>query len=345
MAIPGTPNNFYVQQGNNQVYLAWDISAGATSYSVQRSTDGVTFSALSTPVTNYYLDTSVTPNTQYFYQVASVNSDGTSPYTGAQAITPTGDGVMCLGQLRLEAQQRADRVNSDFVTVPEWNSYINQAAFELYDLLTTVYEDYYVNSCYFTTDGVTSQYTLPNGTNTFQDQDGNTITPSPFYKLLGVDLGITSSTNAWVTVKKFDFISRNRYVYPQLTSTYLGVFNLRYRVVGNTLMFIPTPSAGQKIRLWYQPRLTQLLQDTDTLDGVSGWTEYVIVRAAYLALAKEESDTTQMLLQLNALKQRIEDSAMNRDIGQPSTISDTRSRAEQWGAYGPAGGDGSYGGY
>lgn len=327
MAIPAIPSNVNLQQSNDQTYLSWDIVAGATSYSVQRSTDGVTFATLASPVPNEYLDTTVTNGVQYYYQVAATNSSGTSSYSQAQSVVPTLAGKNSLGQIRLMSQQRADRVNSPFVGLTEWNSYINQSAFELYDILTTLYEDYYVQDpLIFSTDGTTAQYDLPDD----------------FYKVLGVDLGLASNTNAWVSIPKFNFSARNNYIFPQLTSTYLGVFNLRYRLVGNTLMFIPTPSAGQSVRLWYVPRLVPLLKDTDILDGISGWIEYVITDAAIKALQKEESDTSVLMAQKQALLKRIEESAMNRDAGMPDTISDVRSRRDNWGQS-PTGG--AFGGY
>lgn len=315
MAIPGIPFNFAIQQGNGDVLLSWNIQAGATSYAIKRSTDGVTFSALATSAVNSYLDTTGTVGTLYYYQVASVNSDGTSSYTNAQSIVPTNTADLSLGQIRLMSQQRADRVNSNFVTMPEWNTYISQSYFELYDLLVTVYEDYFATSHSFTSDGSTYQFTLPDD----------------FYKLLGVDCGLPNSTNGFVTVSKFDFIDRNRYVYPSLTSTFLGVFNLQYRLFGNTLYFIPTPSSGQSLRMWYIPKLTQPLQDTDILKGVSGWTEYIIIDAAIKALQKEESDVTVLAAQKMAMMKRIEESAMNRDAGQPDTISNTRTASDRWG--------------
>lgn len=339
MAIPGIPSGFAVQQGDGRVFLSWDIVAGATSYNIQRSADGVTYATINTSLVNNYLDTSVLINTNYYYQVASVNGSGTSSYCSPLNIVATLSGKLCLGELRQRSQQRADRVNSSFVTMPEWNFYINQAYYELYDLLITCFEDYYVAPrLSFQTDGVTYQYDLPDGAN-------YTAAPA-LYKLFGVDLGLNDTQNAWVTLKKFDFISRNRYVYPQITSTFLGVFNLQYRLVGNTIMFIPTPAANQFVGLWYFPRLTTLLQDTDVMDGISGWTQYVIVRAAKYALDKEESDTSKLDQELLFLKARIEESATNRDAGQPDTISATRvwSDTNGWGG-GGFGYDGSSGGY
>lgn len=331
MAIPAIPTGFAVQQGDGRAFTSWSIVAGATSYSVQRSTDGITYSVVGSPTTPYYLDTTVTVNTNYYYQVASVNASGTSSYSSPMTVIPTLSGKLSLGEIRLRSQQRADRVNSNFVTMPEWNFFINQSYYELYDILITCYEDYYVAPRLAIVTTSASSYDLPTG--------ANYSSAPAFYKLFGVDLGLNSSTDAWVTLKKFDFISRNRYVYPQLTSP-IGYFSLEYRLVGSQIMFIPTPVSSQYFGLWYFPRLTTLLQDTDVMDGISGWTQYVIVRAAKYALDKEESDTQKLDSELMYLKQRIEESAMNRDAGQPDTISDTR-RSNNW-----AGGwnDGNWGG-
>lgn len=277
--------------------------------------------------------------------MAAVNGSGTSSYTTPISVIPAPTAEMTLYQLRLSSQQRADRVGSQFVTTAEWNSYINQAMFELYDLLVTTYEDYFLApSASFTTDGTTYFYNLPNGSSTFTNAAGSTFTPSAFYKLKGVDLSVASANNAFVSVDRFNFSDRNNYVYPNSSSSIYGVFNLRYRVMGSQIEFIPTPSAGQVIRLWYVPRLTQLLQDTDTTNiSISGWIEYVIVRAAYLALVKEESETTQLEGQLIALKSRIEETAQNRDEGAPQTISNTRGN-NGWGGWG-SGFNGPIGGY
>lgn len=348
MATPGTPNNVYLTQANRQVLLQWDLTAGATSYSVQRSLDGVNYSVVASPTANYYLDTAVSSGTKYYYDVAAVNVSGIGLYSAPQSITPTPTGEFSLGGIRLAAQQRADRIASQFVTLPEWNSYINQAMFELYDILITAYEDYYIATpAQFFTQNPQTQYPLPDGITSFYN--GITAQPGyiapPIYKLTGVDLGLNTASNAWVTVKKFNFIDRNRFIYPNTASTIYGVFNLQYRMLGNFLEFIPAPSSNQPIRLWYVPRLQELLQDTDiTTTGISGWIEYVIVRAAKYALDKEESDTTKLDAQLIYLKGRIEEAAQNRDAGMPDTIADVRGTSwngqggNGWGPQGSSGG-------
>lgn len=345
MALPLPPSNFAVQQGNGQVWITASLVAGATSYPIERSLDNVTFSALASPTIPQYLDTTVTQGVEYWYRLASNNGTDTSNFTSSLSVVPVQPGLMTLGQIRLLSKQKADRVNSQFVTDSEWNVYINQSAFELYDILTTRFEDYNVAPpALFQTTGNSDQYALPDGITPFIDSSGSPIVPPPFYKLLGIDMGLALGDNAWVTLHKFNFISRNRFVYPNLTSTYLGVFNLRYRVMGNNILFIPAPSGAQFLRIWYVPRMTQLLKDTDILDGVSGWTEYVVIDAAIKALQKEESDVSVLMVQKQAILDRIETTASNRDAGMPDTISNTRSFGESWGQGGP-GFDGSYGGY
>lgn len=342
MAVPSTPTGYFAQTANAQAYLLWDASSTAVSYKVQRSTDGITYSSLATGIlVLHYLDTTVTPGTQYWYKVAATNGDGDSAYTTPQTVFPSYTGDMSLYQIRLMAKQRADLVNSNFVTLPEWNTYINQSYFELYDILTGAFEDYYLAAAYtFITTGVDS-YALPNGSSTYTDVDGNTA--KPFYKLLGADLGVTAtSNNARVTMRKFNFIDRNDYIYPQLASSFLGVFNPRYRIMDNKIRLIPTPSSNQYITLWYIPRMTQLLQETDIASGVNGWIEYIIVDAAIKALQKEESDVTVLAAQKQALIDRIQSMASNRDAGEPDTISNTRGH----GAFGGNGwSSGDWGGF
>lgn len=349
MAIPGTPSNFNVQTANGQNLSSWTLSAGATSYVVQRSLDNVTYATIATvsgsPLATSYLDSAVTLGTQYWYQVAAANGSGTSPYVVPQSVIPTPTGELSLGAIRLAAQQRADRVNSNFVTQQEWRNYINQSMFELYDILVTVYEDYFIApAAIFNSVAGQQLYPLPNGSQTFQNASGSTFTPQALYKLSGVDLALNTAQNAFITINKFNFIDRNKYVYPTAGSTIYGMYNIQYRMIGNNIEFIPFPASGQRFQLWYIPRLTELLQDTDTTTvGISGWAEYIIVKAAYYALTKEESDTSSLVMQLAALTKRIEESAANRDAGQPDTISNTRSANNIWGT-GP-GWTGSGGGF
>ena len=333
--VPYQPQNTTAEQADGNILFSWAPSLGATSYQIQRSTDGVNFSNLITVGQVYqYVDPYPGVGIQYWYQIAAINSAGTSPYSSVATIVAAPPGEMSLAEIRLRAKQTADRDGSDFVVDSEWNAFLRLAMYELYDILTTTYEDYNVASPVFiNTNGSTMQYALPNGLNYLGNVLGGTTgTPAPrLYKLSGIDLGVNTSNNAWVTLHRFDWIDRNAYVYPNSTSTIYGVYNMRYRPIGtNTftqaLTLIPTPAGNQQLRVWYAPILPAMLADTDvTTIGFSGWLRYPIVRAAKYALDKEEgTDTSKLTEEIVFLKQRITESASNRDQGQAETISNTR---------------------
>lgn len=350
MAAPATPTGFAVQTADAKVYISCNLTATATSYKVQRSADGVTYSTIASPTTPGYLDTSVTSGTAYYYQMAAANNSGAdvSAYTTPVSVVPAPVSEMSLQQIRLFSQARADQINSNFLSLAEWNSNINQSLYELYDLLIAAYgEEYFLSDpAQFTTNGSTQTYTLPDGVTSFTNglTGATGYIASACYKLYGVDLGVNNGPNGWVTVQKFNFIDRNKFFYPNTNSTMYGVFNMSYRLKGNSIIFIPLPSGNMPVRVWCVPRMTQLIADTDcSVIGFSGWLEYVIVDAAIKAMQKEESDCSALMAQKEALRKRIEAMANNRDQGMPDTISDTRGSSfggSQWGM-----GDGFKGGW
>lgn len=330
MAAPAAPiaNTVILQTGNGNNLVSWPIISGATSYSVQRSTDGVSFTTIGSPAVNNYLDSAAMVGTLYYYQVAAVNGSGASTYTASAptSIVPCLPGQVNLGMLRYRAKLKCDQLKSNFLTTDEWNINLNQSLFELFDVLTRKDgENYIVASPYTITTTGAKSYALPDGSAIFA-QSG--ITPPAVYKLLGIDCGVAVGNNAWVTLPRYNWIDRNKFIYPQLQANALGVFNLSYREMGNNIYFIPNPTAGQFIQLWYVPVMTMLLQDTDMMGfSISGWDEYVVTDAAEKAAYKQESYELVSILSAKkeALLERIETTASNRDQGQPNTISDTRT--------------------
>lgn len=215
---------------------------------------------------------------------------------------------MTLADIRSAAQRRADMVNSSFVSTAEWTEYINGSYFELYDVLVQKYgDDYNVQQGNATTSGATQFISLP----------------ADFYKLVGVDLQV-SAPDWWVTLRPFEFAERNRFALRNYQSFY-GLSNLRYHLQGGNLMLSPQPAGGQNLRIWYIPRLSPLVNETDVADGISGWLDYVIVDAARKALLKEESDASGLMAEKAELLRRIDAAAENRDAGAPQTVADTAS--------------------
>ena len=88
-AVPAVPTGLTAIPGNAQVALTWNVSAGATSYNVKRSTtSGSGYSTVSSPTTASYTDTTVTNGTTYYYVVTAVNSAGQSGNSNQASATP-----------------------------------------------------------------------------------------------------------------------------------------------------------------------------------------------------------------------------------------------------------------
>lgn len=316
---------------------------------------------------------------------------------------------VALGSLRLQAQQRSDMENNPAISPQEWNQYISQSYKELYDILVSSYgNDYYVASLY--NFSVTNQqaYALPDGSPSFQNANGTQA--QKFYKLLGVDLQYSSSPSGYVTLKRFELIERNKYAYPNVAVNFNGYSNMRYRLEGNNLYFIPIPMAGQNARIWYIPAPTSLQfqlpcvtalggticslsdttglfagmnvalagvvpngttiatlssnsvtlssnanatnpssilsfwSDSTSLDGISGWEEYIIIDAAIKAQTKQEGPLEPLMAQKAQINQRIEAMAEGRDAGQAHHVSDALG-ANYTDNFGSGWGMGDGGGY
>jgi hypothetical protein len=356
MTAPYQPQNIVLQTGNGQNFVLWDLVVGATSYIVQRGTDGITFATVGTPATNNFLDTTVTVGTNYYYQVAAVSS-GTSPYAPSYpaSITPCLPGQINLGYLRYVSQLRADKLNSQYLTTDEWNFNINQSSFGLYDELVTHFgEDYFFAPPLVIPLTGVDYYPLPDGSN----YPVNGVNAPALYKLNGVDANISGSSvgpNAgWVPLARHNWSDRDKYTtYPGQAGALNNVYQMSYRPMGQNVHIIPANN-NMLMRLWYVPIRTLLLQDTDMLPfSISGWSEYIINDSAMKAMIKEESlEKWQALQAANAeIMNRITAAAANRDVGQPNTVSNVRATMgdpgfSNWGnGYGGGGFGGAGSGY
>lgn len=219
--------------------------------------------------------------------------------------------TITLAELRLRSRQKADRENSQFVEDAELDFMINSSAAELHDILVMANSaDYNVSKQTFSTVVNTDSYALP----------------VDFYKLKGVDAQIIGGE--WYTLRPFNFNERNRN--NETTWGRLTLPAIRYRILGDNLVFSPTPDVATPIQVWYTPLAPKLVADTDTLKDLNQFSEYVIVDVAIKYLQKEESDVSVLMQQKNELKRRIEVMANNRDEGHGETISDIYAENNQF---------------
>lgn len=328
-----TPSNFLAVSAQGQVSMAWLSSPLVNIYYVNRSTDNSTYVNIASTPLLAYSDTTAVPGTIYYYQVQAsdgVSSSPPSPYQVGQSLLP---GQTTVGNLILESKQRVDRVNADNITDQEWTSMLSQSYKWLYNLLIQKFgNDYFIANPYtYTTSGQIDPV--------FQAQ----VFPLPpdFYKLMRCEVALNpGDPNSWVTLRQFEAIQANLWNFPNVY-TFYGITNLRYRLWGKYLQIVPIASAGQTIRIWYSPKPNQLINSTDIIDGISAFEELMVVDTCLKALAKTEEDVTVFALQKKELLQQIEEAAENRNVGEPQTVSDSRTRNFAWTDSGGEFGNGS----
>lgn len=86
---PPTPTGLTAVAGQLKVTLSWNVSSGATSYKVKRSTvSGKNFAVIATPTATGFTDSGVVGGTRYYYVVSAVNQYGESSNSAQVSATP-----------------------------------------------------------------------------------------------------------------------------------------------------------------------------------------------------------------------------------------------------------------
>lgn len=214
--------------------------------------------------------------------------------------------TVTLAELTYRAQSRADMINANFVSSGEWTRFANSAYSDLYDKVSQADPERYMQDV---------QYVVTSGSQ---------VLPSDFYKLLRVDLIYGSNGAQFYTLRKFNLQEEDAYQYPAYTTAYGPAF--RYRLRGGSIDFTPTPSLATTIRLLYLPRISPMVTSADTIDGVDGWEEKIILDMTIMALLKENATDVSLLLQeRDKWDEKIKALAAERDISFPEqTIDVTR---------------------
>lgn len=217
-----------------------------------------------------------------------------------------------LTNLISDVRMRAGMENSTFVTDAEVTEYINQSIAEFQDLiLDHEGAEFFMTSTTVTTAAGTASYSLP----------------AAFYechKVL-VDLGGTQN----YTLMPYDLDEHGEAKAGTSWGWFQGGPFPRYRIVGSNIYFSPIPTGVFTVTVWYTPAATRLSAGGDTLDGVNGWEEWVVIDSAIKCLEKEESDVTFLFNQREKLEQRIARHASRRDKGGPTKIRNI-SRVRNW---------------
>jgi|GEM_PF-6640758 len=93
---PSAPTGLTASAGDTLISLSWTSGTAATSYVIQRSSDGVNFTTIGTATSTNYVDDGLTNGTTYYYEVSSVNNLGQSGDSAAVSVSPTNQGSISI---------------------------------------------------------------------------------------------------------------------------------------------------------------------------------------------------------------------------------------------------------
>ena len=179
------------------------------------------------------------------------------------------------------------------------DAFINEGVQRLHEKLVEAYgEEYVSSSASLTLNGTASDVALP----------------TDFLKLYGVDLTVSGVVS---TLRPFMRGERNAYRY---SAPAWGTIP-RYSLVGGYIRFLPIPGAGTAT-MYYAPTAALLVGASDTVNFPNGWERYVVLYAAIQCLAKEESDTRDLRMELEKLERDLDTIKENRDAAFPRQVVD-----------------------
>ncbi len=214
--------------------------------------------------------------------------------------------TVTIAQVMTRARVKADVSGADgvgWIPDTELQGFVDAAHTELYDLLVKHELHQFETTATVTTVSGTATYALP----------------ADHYKTLALDY--QWATNRYEAVPEVTFAERNRFTVP-FTNQY-GTRAAGYRIVGGNLVLLPTPGGVQVYRHIYIPAPADIsAADVDTtIDGIAGWDELLVIKAAINCYIKEQSVPNDLRVQEAQQVDRIAQMAVDR--GQVQAISQT----------------------
>lgn len=228
------------------------------------------------------------------------------------------------GDMRGQARQYADAVNSQNTTDAQANLWLDQSIAILWRRLTKAdVQRYMLTTTLTTTDAL--EYDFASGA-------AFSPTAADLMALLGVDL---MSNDMRQPLEPFGFNDRATYSLPPIVGSEVDV---RYTIrrqgmtgAGARLAFDRRPRGGTYEVHYIQAPQT-LANDAATFDGIAGFEEWAILRVAILIKQRAEGDTSDLWALLKEEESSIGSTASDRDAGRapvPAKVWGRRNRCRR----------------
>ncbi len=210
--------------------------------------------------------------------------------------------AISVADLKTRIRQQTEQTSSKFISDDELLNYIDLAATELYDLLVTQFQDYFLHFAKFDTIKDVNVYALP----------------ANFYKMRDLDYTIGDKTDS---MEKIPFSNRKLYM-NQVFAGY-RFERLKYCIAGNTLIVLPTPQQAIPVTMWFVPTMPRITSDSQMVAGFGGYEDLLIQDCCARIAIKAEEDPRPFERKKALLIERIEAAARQRDVGSPDSVIDS----------------------
>lgn len=216
-------------------------------------------------------------------------------------------------------RRRADIVrDTAFIDDNDITSELNSNIKATYDLLVEAGgQEFYRQSAQMVTNASTDTYVL------------DSFAPD-FYRLISVDCFLIGGTGAIaqrISAKAYMEDERNRYTWYPSWNLNRPVY---YRLLGNTIRFVPNPGGAYTVEIHYYPAFNPLVNASDSFDGINGWEDHALWMTVAYCKAKGEEDPSYALSMAAKVEDRIKALARTRDAGAPERVQDAFGYDDPW---------------
>ncbi len=195
-----------------------------------------------------------------------------------------------------------DDLQFGYFTKPQVDRFLNNAQYELQKRLLNMGQNYYMKPCYTTTVGNQADYVLP----------------TDFEKLHRLELVINGSAPNEsiqplypITLNQKDLIS-NGSGQPEC-----------YYLKKDRLTLQQVPQSPQVLRLYYSPRVTNMVLATDVPNAPEQYHEYIGLLAAYDCLLKDGRDPSTLIDKVKYYDKMLDMDAQQRQVDAPRRVVET----------------------
>ncbi len=225
--------------------------------------------------------------------------------------------------LRDAARERADMVNSQFVTDAELNRWIENSRRHLYNKLVGKYEDYFIK--WITQASLIS---LSSPTPGIVVGEADYMLPIDYFKMVLVEEIYSGGGSNELSKYRFADLPRFRGQGNSKPIGYVLYGSNDYDphgsgapVTGSRIKLVPPPDqTTYELTLTYVPTCPELTGDAGvagSMDHINGFNEWVELDVTIKALTKEEAEVGGLVAERNSWMEAMEAIFIPRDIGQP----------------------------